>query len=413
MKRPRLEIDDSDDDDSEAGGKKEGDKKSGKGGAGLKVAIPSYLRSRFGDRGSAIGDAPPTPATKNGEGGGSGGDESSEGDYNEAKKEMEDERSRRNTATRRRNKGDMQADNNILLFGQWYRKKHNVQGSEPAPKKPEMSDLRSFVMDRNAYWGDEIALRVFADAFKIVVCVVLQVEERLQVVFPPKGGAKSLFYLVLTHRGAVPHYRSVSVGDRHVLPLEEMLNLGCDGAPYVTRGMIARLWEDCPQGWDKNLSPTALAFFEGRTQTKMVTIRHSVVRNAQTLREVKSDAAIEEQCSAGIAIQSWVIDGFPPGTGFVERIACSRHEVNPAFTISKTPGDGDCLFYSMIDVATEILRDHPPPGPSAELDCLRQTLGKADNNLPNHAVTVSQLRQMVSESLTEEELNFFNAANDF
>jgi hypothetical protein len=31
--------------------------------------------------------------------------------------------SRRNTATRRRNKSDMQADNNILLFGQWFRNK--------------------------------------------------------------------------------------------------------------------------------------------------------------------------------------------------------------------------------------------------------------------------------------------------
>ena len=51
-----------------------------------------------------------------------------------------------------------------------------------------------------------------------------------------------------------------------------------------------------------------------------------------------------------------MIDGFPAGTGFVERIVCSRNETNPAFTISKTPGDGDCLFYSMIDVATEILQ---------------------------------------------------------
>ena len=41
--------------------------------------------------------------------------------------------------------------------------------------QPSISDLRAFVLDRNAYWGDEIALRVFADAFKIVVCVVLQV----------------------------------------------------------------------------------------------------------------------------------------------------------------------------------------------------------------------------------------------
>ena len=33
--------------------------------------------------------------------------------------------SRRNTATRRRNKSDMQADNNILLFGQWFRNKQS------------------------------------------------------------------------------------------------------------------------------------------------------------------------------------------------------------------------------------------------------------------------------------------------
>jgi len=300
------------------------------------------------------------------------------------------------------------ADNNILLFGQWYRKKHQIEPSEKTIRKPEMSDLREFVLDRNAYWGDEIALRVFADAFKIVVCVVLQVEERLQIVFPPKGDARSLFYLVLTHRGAVPHYRSVAVGDRHVLPLEEMMNLGSDGAPYVTCGMIARLNEDCPGGWDKNLSPEALSFFTGRAQTKMATIRHSVVRNAHTLREVKSEVAIEEQCSSGTAIQSWVIDGFPAGTGYVERISCSRHEQNPFFTISKTPGDGDCLFYSMIDVATEILRDHPPPGPSPEIDSLR-----GDENISKVGVTVGQLRQMVSESLTEEELAFFNAANDF
>jgi len=29
-------------------------------------------------------------------------------------------------------------------------------------------------MDRKAYWGDEIALRVFADRFKLVVCVLVQ-----------------------------------------------------------------------------------------------------------------------------------------------------------------------------------------------------------------------------------------------
>ena len=46
-------------------------------------------------------------------------------------------------------------------------------------------------------------------------------------------------------------------------------------------------------------------------------------------------------------------------------------------------GDGDCLFYSMIDVATEILRDHPPPGPSPEIDTLR-----GDDNLSKVGVTV-------------------------
>jgi len=201
----------------------EGDKDKAAGArGGMKVAIPSYLRSRFGDKGSAIGDAPPTPCPRGGEGAGSG-EECSEGDYNEAVEKMVDERSRRNTATRRRNKETLSADNNILLFGQWYRKKHNIQGEEPAPTKvaasalrhstmacisllenlrerlwhvrvscrfkllrhcgvvhlrawqPCISDLRAFVLDRNAYWGDEIALRVFADAFKIVVCVVLQV----------------------------------------------------------------------------------------------------------------------------------------------------------------------------------------------------------------------------------------------
>jgi hypothetical protein len=48
-------------------------------------------------------------------------------------------------------------DNNVLLFGRWYRKLA-VQGP------PQMAHLRQFIMDRKAYWGDEIALRVFAGA---------------------------------------------------------------------------------------------------------------------------------------------------------------------------------------------------------------------------------------------------------
>ncbi len=59
------------------------------------------------------------------------------------------------------------------------------------------------------------------------------------------------------------------------------------------------------------------------------------------------------------------IGGFPEGTGFVERIVCSRGEANPPFTISKTPGDGDCLFYAMMDVAIEAHRDSLLP---AELE---------------------------------------------
>ena len=157
------------------------------------------------------------------------------------------------------------------------------------------------------------------------------------------------------------------------------------------------------------MSPEALAFFMGRARTKAVTtLRHSVIRNSHTLREVKSEVAIEEQCSAGTAVQSWVIDGFPAGTGFVERIACTPSEVNPCFTVSKTPGDGDCLFYSMIEVTTEVLGLYPSPGPSPEIDSLR-----TDKNISKFGVTVTKLRQMVSESLTEEELSFFNAANDF
>jgi hypothetical protein len=32
----------------------------------------------------------------------------------------------------------------------------------------------------------------------------------------------------------------------------------------------------------------------------------------------------------------------------------SREEENPEFLVSKTPGDGDCLFYAMVDVAAEV-----------------------------------------------------------
>ncbi len=46
--------------------------------------------------------------------------------------------------------------------------------------------------------------------------------------------------------------------------------MGCDGAPYVTCGMIGRLWEDCPLGWDEYLSPKALAFFMGRSQVTLL-----------------------------------------------------------------------------------------------------------------------------------------------
>jgi hypothetical protein len=213
-----------------------------------------------------------------------------------------------------------------------------------------------------------------------------------QVVFPTKGGARALFYLVLTHRGAVPHYRSVSVlvfrhlgarvegpgavgkglglrgqglgvrcevtmgawvmvrglrldarrdgldaqtvgqvGDRHVLPLEEGVNLGSDGIPYVTCGMISRLWEDCPHGWETNLCPEALAFCEQRAQKAVSTVRHSVIRNAHTLREVKSEVAIEEQCSTGDAVQVPEHHNPKPqsrhlnASSFHGRVGCWRH----------------------------------------------------------------------------------------
>ena len=43
-----------------------------------------------------------------------------------------------------------------------------------------------YISDTRTRRGDEIALRVFADTFKLVVCVVLQAEERLQVCLNPK-----------------------------------------------------------------------------------------------------------------------------------------------------------------------------------------------------------------------------------
>lgn len=60
-------------------------------------------------------------------------------------------------------------------------------------------------------------------------------------------------------------------------------------------------------------------------------------------------------------------------------------------------GDGDCLFYAMADVANEV-RDGICPGSP------RQNDGQ---------YSVDNLRNMVSQSLTENELAFFRAANDF
>jgi hypothetical protein len=90
-----------------------------------------------------------------------------------------------------------------------------------------------------------------------------------------------------------------------------------------------------------------------------------------------------------------VIEGFPAGCNFVERIACSPLEANPRFSLSKTPGDGDCLFYAMADVADEVSGVCASPRQSHK-----------------HA-SVDSLRSMVSDSLTDTELAFFRAANDF
>lgn len=310
---------------------------------------------------------------------------------------MEKQREARNTARRRREDIERLPDNNILLFGHWFRKR-DKQGP------PELEDLRAFVMDRKAYWGDEIALRVFADRFKVVVCVVLQAEERLQVIFPPSGGATALFYLVLTHRGRVPHYRAISVADRHVLPMDDRSNTGPLSETYITPGMVSRLREDCPIGWDCHLSEPALSFFTSQNNAEISTLRHPVVRNSYTLKEVTNQNVIQALRNSGSAMDSYAIGGFPEGTGFVERIVCSRAEPNnPSFTISKTPGDGDCLFYAMIDVATEAHRDSLLPVPEELQDAMGEE-GK---------LTVERLRQLVSESLTDTELAFFKAANNF
>jgi len=131
-------------------------------------------------------------------------------------------------ADRRRGEADLELmDNNVLLFGRWYRRL-----GVDAP--PQLSHLKSFVMDRKAYWGDEIALRVFAGALKVVLIVVLQAEERLQCVFPPNGGASGICYLVLTHRGNVPHYRGVSVTGKHYLKLDHSDNTDPTGNAYIT-----------------------------------------------------------------------------------------------------------------------------------------------------------------------------------
>jgi len=374
-----------------------------------KAVIPSYLRSRFGDKGSAYKDVAPSrsieflsPHRK------AKRQEEDDEDDDEEKEEEETTSQSRNASDHDENKCEEKmprkrsrdrhssCDNNVLLFGEWYRKQRK-KGS------PQLDDLRAFVMDRKSYWGDEIALRVFADRFKIVVCVVLQAEERLQVVFPPNGGANALLYLVLTNRGSVPHYRSVSVGGRRVLKLEDKHNQASDGHLYLNSGMIHRLKEDCPQGWDSNLEESAKLFFSASIEHDVLpTLRTPVIRNTHTLRQVKSANSIERQCNNGTAFESWVIDGFPAGTSFVERIVCSRNGDNPEFTISNTPGDGDCLFYAMADVAMEVLGDVNNSEIPPEIHQLKGN---------ESSVSVQRLRQMVSESLTEDELAFFIAAN--
>ncbi|EKX54742.1 hypothetical protein GUITHDRAFT_131771 [Guillardia theta CCMP2712] len=326
-----------------------------------KAVIPSYLRSRFGDKGSAYKDVAPSrsieflsPHRK------AKRQEEDDEDDDEEKEEEETTSQSRNASDHDENKCEEKTprkrtrdwhsscDNNGFFLG---------EGS----RSPQLDDLRAFVMDRKSYWGDEIALRVFADRFKIA----------------------------------------------------------SDGHLYLNSGMIHRLKEDCPQGWDSNLEESAKLFFSASIEHDVLpTLRTPVIRNTHTLRQVKSANSIERQCNNGTAFESWVIDGFPAGTSFVERIVCSRNGDNPEFTISNTPGDGDCLFYAMADVAMEVLGDVNNSEIPPEIHQLKGNESSVSVQVtcdpipsPSSVFCSQRLRQMVSESLTEDELAFFIAAN--
>lgn len=181
---------------------------------------------------------------------------------------------------------------------------------------------------------------------------------------------------------------------------------------------MGRLVEDCPHGWEDYLTQASVRFLGlgkgsvsgARSPGKggdaggllakgggvAKTSRRMVVRNSQTLKEVKSNAAIVQLRGEGKAVDTCMIEGFPAGCNFVERIACSPTEENPRFSLSKTPGDGDCLFYAMADVANEV-----------------SSGGCASPRQPHSHTSVDSLRTMVSDSLTDTELAFFRAANDF
>jgi hypothetical protein len=100
--------------------------------------------------------------------------------------------------------------------------------------------------------------------------------------------------------------------------------------------MVARLLEDCPEGWEDHLSPSAVNFVkhvnpqvggakvdtleetdsvngsssEGPLQSK----RRHVVRNANTLKEVKSQSAINQLKGQGSAVVSVLPASKLPGT---------------------------------------------------------------------------------------------------
>jgi hypothetical protein len=84
------------------------------------------------------------------------------------------------------------------------------------------------------------------------------------------------------------------------------------------------------------------------------TKRRKVVLCKDTLKEVTSQSGIAGLRESGKAQDVFVIDGFNAGTHFVERITCSPSQSNPSFALSNTPGDGDCLFYALADVANEM-----------------------------------------------------------